>query len=515
MQDDAEAAAVRHQGATTTYGQLKAMAEADAGRLRALGVDAGDRVILWLPNGPRWASLFFACARIGAVAVTAGTRLRPLDLLHIVRDAGASVLVYDPHFLGLDYDSMADEIERDLSGSSARTALVAVGCSSRAKRRSLDALPVESIPPPWANERAPAIVCYTSGTTGRPKGCVHSHEALVRNGTVASGLLKFGPEDRILCPVPFAHVFGFHMGVLQSALSGATLINAEPYDVDHLLHLAQEEKATVLYLVPSMAGEVVYEQRRRPRPLKDVRVTLVAGAPVPSQLREAILDPSLGLGGALSIVYGCSEAPTLTQLIPSDPEPFVRTSVGRATPGVQLRVVRPGSSTTLPAGEVGEIVTRGYNQMLGYLGDAAATQAKRRDGWLVTDDLGWFSDSGYLHVAGRRSEMFLVGGFNVYPRDVEAQLELCEGVADVAVIGVPDERLGSVAAAWVVASDASLTEEQVLEWSHRRLASYKRPRYVRVVRSLPRTGTGKLSRVKLESLARRALPNLNWDSELR
>jgi acyl-CoA synthetase (AMP-forming)/AMP-acid ligase II len=508
-----DAPAIRSDGATTTYAELAALADADAGRLRALGVEAGDRVVLWLPNGTRWASLFYACARLGAVVVTAGTRLRTLDLIHIVRDAEARVLVYDSQFLGVDYEAMVEQIRRNLGRDLAvQPEIVSVSRTTRSRHHHLDSVTPAALGPAWTDDSAPAVVCYTSGTTGRPKGCVHSHRSLVRNGTIACKLLELGPDDRILCPVPFAHVFGFHMGVLQSALATATLVNAEPYDVGRLLHLAETERVTILYLVPTMARDVVREHRVRPRELTQLRVSLVAGAPITPDLRRAMLDPRSGPGGVLSIVYGCTEAPTLTQLLPSDPALPSLTSVGRATPEVELRVCRPGETDALPDGEVGEILARGYNQMLGYLGDPVATRAKHRDGWMVTGDLGWLDPDGFLHFVGRASEMFLVGGFNVHPREIEGQLEECDGVADAAVLGVPDQRLGSVPAAWVTCSERSLTEEQVLTWSHRHLAGYKRPRYVRIVHSLPRTATGKLSRVKLEQLAHRALPKLDWES---
>ncbi|HET6998904.1 MAG TPA: class I adenylate-forming enzyme family protein [Solirubrobacterales bacterium] len=499
----------------TTYGALLAESDAVAARLAGLGVGAGDRVVLWLPNGLPWAASFFACARLGAVAVMAGTRLRAVDLHHILENSGASTLVFSPRFLGIDYDAMVEAIlrERVSSRPAKLRHLLATAPSTVPGATRLERLPEGAPPPPFDDDRAPAVVCYTSGTTGLPKGCVHSHRGLVRNAAIAARLTGLTRWDRVLCPVPFAHVFGFHMGVLQSTLSRATLVNGEPYDAERLLDLAESEAATVLYAVPAMAHEVVALQARSPRDLSALRTTLVAGAPVSAKLRRAVMAADGGLGSAISVVYGCTEAPTLTQVLPGAPLSQRLATVGNPTPGVELRICREGTEEALPSGETGEILSRGYNRMLGYLDDREATTARMRGEWFVTGDLGWVDGWGFLHFVGRASEMFTVGGFNAYPREIEAQLEEMDGLVMAAITGVPDARLGSVPMAWVTVEDPALGEQEILAWARDHLASYKRPRHVRVVGTLPRTPSGKLSRVKLERLARRALPSLDWEAE--
>jgi acyl-CoA synthetase (AMP-forming)/AMP-acid ligase II len=500
---------------STSYGALREEADAMAARLAGLGIGAGDRVVLWLPNGTTWAALFFACARLGAIAVMAGTRLRAVDVRHIVEDSRASALVWAPRFLDIDYDAMVGTILRDRAEhelASLRHLLTAAP-STVPGSTQLERLPAGEPPQPLDDADAAAVVCYTSGTTGVPKGCVHSHRALVRNAEIATRLTGLTRRDRVLCPVPFAHIFGFHMGVLQCTLAGATLVNAEPYSAERLLDLAESEATTVLYAVPAMAHEVVALQARSPRDLGALRVTLVAGAPVSAKLRRAVMDAEKGLGSGLSVVYGCTEAPTLTQLLPAAPLNQRLSSVGHPTPGVELRICREGSEESLPRGETGEVLARGYNCMLGYLDDPAASAAKRRGEWLVTGDLGWLDGWGFLHFVGRAGEMFTVGGFNAYPREIEAQLEELDGLVEAAVAGVPDARLGSAPMAWVTVDDPALGEQEILAWAHDHLASYKCPRHLRVVGSLPRTPSGKLSRIKLERLARRALPGLAWEAE--
>lgn len=500
---------LRDGDAAVTYAELRARAELSASRLAGLGLGPGSRVVLWLPNGAEFAEMFFACARLGAVAVMAGTRLRTIDIRHILDDSGAAALVFTPRFMSIDYDAMVETAVRGRDDSAAPVQLVTTKPSVAPGARLLAELP-EAPALPFADPEAPAVVCYTSGTTGSPKGCVHSQAALVRNGTVAAGLIDLAPDDRIVCPVPFAHVFGFHMGVLQTALAGATLVNAEPYHPQRLLDLVEVSGGTVLYAVPTMAREMLVAQAEQPRDLRTLRVALVAGAPVSTGLRRAIRSAE-GLACDVSVVYGCTESPTLTQLTATDRSSQALDSVGRPTDGVDLQIFGEGTSEVRPVGEVGEIAVRGYNCMLGYLGDPDATAAKHRDGWLVTGDLGWLDREGYLHLVGRAGEMFLVGGFNAYPREIEAQLEQLDGVVEAAVVAVPDERLGSVPMAWVTVSRPDLGEQEVLERAGAELASYKRPRYVRVVESLPRTSNGKLSRVKLAQLARRALPHLAWE----
>jgi fatty-acyl-CoA synthase len=498
-----------------TYGELREEVDALAAGLAGRGIGRGDRVVIWLPNGIEWATAFFACARLGAEAVMAGTRLRAPELRHILADSGARALVWKPGFLSIDYDAMVENAIRDGHGRPlpGLRDLLAVGPSDVPGAIQLGHLTAGEAGTPAADPDLAAVICYTSGTTDRPKGCIHSHRTLVRNGTIASRLTGIGRRDRVLCPVPFAHVFGFHMGVLQTALAGGTLVNGEPYGAERLLDLAESEAATILYMVPAMAREVVAAQRQNPRQLDRLRVCLLAGAPVSAKLREAVGEDGPGLGSEFTIVYGCTEAPTLTQLEPGAPLARRLRSVGRATPGVELRVCRPGTSEELEVGETGEILARGYNRMVGYLGDGDATARKLRDGWLATGDLGWLDEESYLQYVGRADEMFMVGGFNAFPREIETQIEEMPGVVEAAVTGVPDSRLGRVAMAWVTVEDPTLDEEQIIEWSRERLASYKRPRYCRIVRSLPRTASGKLSRVKLRWLARRALPGLDWEGE--
>ena len=493
-----------------TVAETAAEVDRVARMLVASGLRPGDRAVVWLPNGLPWIALFFALARLGAVTVTAGPRLRMADMPYLLQHSRARALFYTPEFLGIDYEAMVGELLalRGQGGLEALELVVRVGAGvSREGVRAWHELPQGASLPPPAVPDAAAVVCYTGGTTGRPKGCVHDHRTLARNAAVAASLTGLEPGERLVSPMPFAHVFGFHMGVLQCMVGGATLVDAEPFAADAMLDLVERHRGTVVYGVPTMARELIEEQRAHPRELGSLRVALVAGAPVSPSLRQAVLE---GLGCELSVVYGATESPTLTQLVPGDPEPQKLDSVGRATPGIELRIFEEGTTDALPAGEVGEIGARGYNQMVGYLDDSEATEDKRRGEWIVTGDLGWLDAEGYLYVAGRSTDMFLCGGFNVYPREVENQLEQMPGVTEAVVVAVPDERLGEVGFAFLTSALPELTEQAVLDWARERLASYKRPRYARVVDGIPRTHAGKTARGDLAAEARRLLPELPW-----
>jgi acyl-CoA synthetase (AMP-forming)/AMP-acid ligase II len=496
-----------------TTGQTAAEVDRVARMLVAAGLHPRDRAVVWLPNGLPWISLFYALARIGAVTVTAGPRLRMADMPYLLEHSRARALFYTPEFVGTDYEAMVGELLalRGRGGLESLELVVRVGEGApRDGVLSWRELPAGDRLPDPPDPGAPAVVCYTGGTTGRPKGCVHDHRTLARNAAVAAGLTGLKEGERLVSPMPFAHVFGFHMGVLQCMVGGATLVDAEPFAPGTMLDLVERHRGTVLYGVPTMARELIEEQRARPRDLGSLRVALVAGAPVSPSLRRAVLDDE-GLGCELSVVYGATESPTLTQLLPGDPEPQKLDSVGRATPGIELRIFAPGTTDPLPAGEVGEIGARGYNQMIGYLDDPEATAEKRRGEWILTGDLGRLDGEGYLYVAGRSSDMFLCGGFNVYPREVENQLEQMPGITEAVVVAVPDVRLGEVGLAFVTTDISGLTEAAILAWSREQLATYKRPSYARIVDSIPRTHAGKTARAELANEARRLLPDLPWE----
>ena len=499
------------EGLALTFGDVRAGADGLARQLAGFGLGSGDRALVWLPNGPLWISLLFGCARLGVTVVTAGPRLRLADIPYMLEHSRARAIFYTPSFMGTDYEAMVQELLRSRAAGELQELQHVVRCAEGTG--PLGTVPYASLvehelPPAEPGPDDPAVICYTGGTTGRPKGCVHDHRTVVDNCWIASGLTGFGPEEKLVSAMPFAHVFGFHMGILQPMMRGAGLVDAEPFAAEDVLGLVERHHGTVLYGVPAMAIDLIAEQKERPRDLSSLRVALLAGAPVPPKLRKQTMEV---LGCGLTVVYGATESPTLTQLLPGDPEPQIYESVGRATPGLELAIFEPGTANPLTRGEVGEIASRGYNHMIGYLDDPAATLAKYRGDWIIPGDFGRLDEEGFLYVTGRADDMFLCGGFNVYPREVENQLELIDGLREVVVLGVPDARLGEVGLAFVVVDDAELHADRILAWARDNMATYKRPRYVHILQQMPRTHVGKTARGELEARARELLPDAPWD----
>ena len=500
-------------GARITFAEVHERSNRAARELAGLGLGPGDRLVVWLPNGARWLELLFACARLGVVLVTAGARLRMADMPYLIEHSQASAIVYTPRFLETDYESMVLELLQLRDRGRLPTLDHAIRCADGEPPRGAVAYgtlrPAPRLPAP-PDPGAAAVICYTGGTTGRPKGCVHDHRTIARNCTIASGLTGFAPGEKLVSAMPFAHVFGFHMGILQPMVGGASLIEAEPFSADRVLDLIERHRGTVLYGVPAMGQAVVAAQKERPRDLSSLRVALLAGAPVPARLRSQVMAI---LGCGLTVVYGATESPTLTQLLPEAPPTALLESVGQATPGVELAILEPGTSRPLPHGQIGEIGARGYNHMVGYLDDPEATSKKYRGEWIIPGDHGSLDENGFLYVTGRSEDMFLCGGFNVYPREVESQLEQLDGIEEVVVFGVPDERLGEVGFAFItVRKEHGLTKDGALAWARDNMASYKRPRYVSVISEMPRTHTGKTALGELRAEARRILPDLPWES---
>jgi acyl-CoA synthetase (AMP-forming)/AMP-acid ligase II len=501
-----------NEAETLTYTDVRERVERAARQLASLGLEPGDRIIVWLPNGPLWIALLFASARLGTVLVTAGARLRMADMPHLIEHSKAKAIFYTPQFMETDYEAMVLQLLQLRDGGELPLLRHLIRCAEGEPppgTTALAELEGRSELPAAPDPGSPAVICYTGGTTGSPKGCVHDHRTIVRNCTIASGLTGFAPGERLVSAMPFAHVFGFHMGVLQPMAGGASLIEAEPFAADRVLGLVEQHRATVLYGVPAMAQALVAAQKERPRDLSSLRVTLLAGAPVPAKLRSQAITI---LDCGLTVVYGATESPTLTQLMPDAPPTPLLESVGQATPGVELAIFEPGADRQLPVGEIGESGARGYNHMVCYLDDAEATRQKYRGEWIIPGDYGRLDEDGFLYVTGRSEDMFLCGGFNVYPREVESQLETLAGIGEVVVFGVPDEHLGEVALAFVTVDDPGLTEDDILAWAKENMASYKRPRYLRVISEMPRTHAGKTARGELRAEGRRLLPHLAWRS---
>jgi acyl-CoA synthetase (AMP-forming)/AMP-acid ligase II len=349
-----------------------------------------------------------------------------------------------------------------------------------------------------ARERADALgpddlsdIFFTSGTTGLPKGAMLTHGQTIRLYLAWSELAGVRPGDRYLLVNPFFHTFGYKAGIIACLLRGATIVPQPVFDVDTTLALVERERITVLPGPPTLYTSIVDHPHRTRYDLSSLRVAVTGATTVPVVLVERMRE-ELALSTVIT-AYGLTETcGTATMCRPDDDPVTVATTSGRAVSDVEVRV-------DAPVGSPGEVRVRGYNVMRGYFEDEAATkEVIDADGWLHTGDIGVLDERGYLRITDRVKDMFIVGGFNAYPAEIEQVLARHEAVAEVAVVGVPDERLGEVGRAFVVRRPgARVGEEDLIAYCRERLANFKVPRVVTFLDTLPRNASGKVTKATL------------------
>ncbi len=470
-----------------------------AAALIALGVEHGDRVAVWSPNTWHWVIACLAIHHAGAAMVPLNTRYTASEASDILARTGAPVLFGMGQFLG-----------NDRVGDLDRAALPAL--------RHIVRIPIDADDGTWDEfiaggsdpevqaaviARASAVVpddvsdiLFTSGTTGRSKGvlCAHRQSLSASASWAANG--KITSDDRYLCINPFFHNFGYKAGILACLQTGATLIPHLTFDPLRALQAIEQHRITVLPGPPTIYQTLLDHPARHDYDLSSLRFAVTGAATVPVVLVER-MQSELDIDIVLT-AYGLTEANGMgTSCRADDDAVTVATTCGRPFAGFELRI---DSATP---GESGEVLLRGPNVMLGYLDDPAATAAAiDAEGWLHTGDIGVLDKDGNLRITDRLKDMYICGGFNVYPAEIEQVLARMVGVADAAVIGVPDERLGEVGRAFVVTRPgANLEEQSVIAYTREHLANFKAPRSVRFVDALPRNAGGKVLKPQLRELA--------------
>jgi acyl-CoA synthetase (AMP-forming)/AMP-acid ligase II len=517
---DAEAVA-EPGGPRLSYRELHERAEVVARGFAAHGIEPGDRVAVWSPNTYHWVLAALGALSAGATLVPVSTRFTGPEALDVIAHSGARALVVADWFLGTHRlaalrDAAAAAAVDGGGGGLDRLGLVVQvpvddrppGDAAEAVTAGLAGVTVtgwdgferaaERVPAEVARERAAAVgagdvsdIFFTSGTTGRSKGAMSAHRqalAVARAWAECGGLTR---ADRYLVVNPFFHTFGYKAGILACLVSGAALVPARIFDPGEAMALVEAERITVLPGAPTIYQSILDHPGRGERDLSSLRLAVTGAATVPVALVER-MGRELSFGTVLT-AYGLTEAVVATMCRPGDdPRTVARTS-GRAAAGFEVRVASPDGAAAAP-GETGEILLRGPNAMLGYLDDPAATGAAvDAAGWLHTGDVGRLDERGYLTITDRLTDMYICGGFNVYPAEVEQVLARLDGVAESAVIGLPDARLGEVGKAFVVARQGGdLDEARVLAFCRERLANYKVPRQVEFRAALPRNPSGKV-----------------------
>jgi fatty-acyl-CoA synthase len=504
-----------------SYAEFRADARQAARALMALGVHSGDHVGIWATNWPQWVVAQFAAAYISAVLVNVNPAYRAHELRYVLQQANITTLLLTDCYKSSNYfDQLAEvcpEVERNSPGklhSAECPRLRHVISIQGAKRPGMLAWDeflarADDVTEAELDRRAAQAgpgdvvnIQYTSGTTGFPKGAMLTHRNLLMNAFHVGRRMAFSERDRLAIPVPFYHCFGCVMGTLMCVAYGAAMVvPAESFDALATLRAIRDERCTAVYGVPTMFIAELSHPRFGEFDLRSLRTGVMAGSPCPIEVMRAVGE-RMG-ARELTIGYGLTEAsPIITQTATADDLEHRVATVGRAIPGVEVRVVAPGSLEPLPPGEQGELIARGHGIMKGYYNKPAETAAAiTPDGWLHSGDLALETPDGYYRITGRIKDMIIRGGENISPREIEEYLHAHPAVLDVQVVGLPDERYGEEVCAWVrLRPGASLTEEQLKDHCRGRIAHYKVPRYVVFVDEYPTTVTGKVQKFRLREL---------------
>ncbi|WP_425555559.1 AMP-binding protein [Kitasatospora kazusensis] len=493
-----EALADVPSGRRWTYAELGRDVDLLARDLRARGVGKGDRVGIWSPNCPEWVLVQYATARLGAILVNINPAYRTDELAYVLNQSGVSLLVAMSAYRDSDYRAMTAEV-RGRCPELRETLWI-----GDPEWRLLDS--PGGFPELDCHE--PINIQYTSGTTGFPKGATLSHHNILNNGHCVGELLGYSEQDRICLPVPFYHCFGMVLGNLAAVSHGACVVIPSPgFDPAAALHAVAAERATSLYGVPTMFIAELGLPGFADHDLSSLRTGLMGGSPCPVEvMKRVVTDLHMP---EVAIAYGMTETSPVSTLTRRDDDLEHRTAtVGRVLPHVEVRIADPVSGRTVPRGTPGELRTRGYSVMLGYWNEPERTaEAIDPDGWMRTGDLAVMREDGYLSVVGRIKDMIIRGGENIYPREIEEFLHGHPGIADVQVVGVPDDRYGEEVCAFVVLRDpaGTLTLDDLTEYCRGRLAHYKTPRHLRVVTAFPMTVSGKVRKTELRESAARDL----------
>jgi fatty-acyl-CoA synthase len=506
---DREAMVELATGRRWTYAEFGAEVDLLARALLARGTAKGDRVGIWAPNCAEWTLVQFATARIGAILVNINPAYRTHELAYALNQSGVRLLISATEFKTSDYRAMVDEVRGDCA---ALDEVVYIGTPDwDALMAQADGVPVEQL-----EERSdqlsfddPINIQYTSGTTGFPKGATLSHHNILNNGYFVTETMGFGPDDRLCIPVPFYHCFGMVMGNLGCTTHGSCMVIPSPgFDPTATLKAVQDERCTALYGVPTMFIAELGLPDFASYDLTSLRTGVMAGSPCPVEvMKRCVSDMHMA---EVAICYGMTEtSPVSTQTRRDDDLERRTSTVGSVLPHVEVKVVDPATGLVVPRGEPGELCTRGYSVMLGYWDEPAKTaEAIDAARWMHSGDLAVMREDGYLNVVGRIKDMVIRGGENIYPREVEEFFHSHPDIADVQVIGVPDERYGEELCAWIKLRDsaAELDATGLREFAAGRLSHHKIPRYVVLVDEFPMTVTGKIRKVEMRQ---RSLDLLN------
>jgi fatty-acyl-CoA synthase len=504
-----------------TYREFNDRVDMMAKGLLSIGIEKGDHVGIWANNVPDWLTFMFATAKIGAVLVTINTAYKSHELDYVMKQSDMKVLAIIDGFRDVDYVKTVYDLVPELK-THARghlhceefphlRSVIYIGPEKHrgmfntneimllGKHTHNDLL--DDVKKSLSNEDV-INMQYTSGTTGFPKGVMLTHRNVLNNGYYIGERQNFTHIDRLCLPVPLFHCFGIVLGVLAILTHGGTLVMVELFEPLLVLAAIQKEKCTAAYGVPTMFIAELSHPMFEMFDLSSLRTGIMAGSPCPIEAMKKVMgDMNMN---EITIAYGLTEAsPVFTQTSVDDPIEKRVNTVGTSMPFSEVKIIDPETGETLGPNQKGEICCRGYNIMKGYYNMPEMTQqAIDEEGWLHSGDLAEMDEDGYYSIVGRIKDMIIRGGENIYPREIEEFLYTMEGVKDVQVVGIPDEKYGELVGAFIIREEnADIKEEDVRDYSIERIARYKVPKHVFFVDEFPLTVSGKVMKFKLREMA--------------
>lgn len=504
-----------------TYQQFNDVCRQVAKGLLKLGIKKGDNIAIWAYNVPEWVVLQFASAKIGAILVTVNTSYKSAELEYILHQSDSTSLFMVGSFKDTDYLETLASVVPNLADSKPGKLVaeklpflknvIFIGSDTPAGTINFESI-IElgsDVPDECLNAIEAALDChdtinmqYTSGTTGFPKGVMLTHYNIVNNGFNIGECMKLTSRDRLCIPVPFFHCFGCVLGVMACVTHATAMVPVEIFEPRKVLETIEKEKCTAVHGVPTMFIAELEHPDFHTFDLTSLRTGIMAGSNCPIEVMKKVNSEMHA--NEITIAYGQTESsPVITQTRTNDALELRVSTVGRALPDVEVKIVDIETNETLPPGKQGELCTRGYLVMKGYYKMPEETaKAIDSEGWLHTGDLAIMDEHGYCKITGRIKNMIIRGGENIYPREIEEFLYTHPKVSDIQVYGVPDKKYGEqVMAAIILKKGMSMSEEEVRSFCKDRIANYKIPKYVKFVESYPMTASGKIQKFKMRELA--------------
>jgi len=516
IRNNGERTALISKGDKFTYDELWTRTNEISRGLLAHGIRPGDHVALWMPNNSYFVPAFLGITSIGCVMVPLNTRYRPQEAAFILENSDARALITIDRFLNNDYLEMLAEV---LDGIELLEKVFVAG-----KPRPLAGVEVYSIDElveagkeigddalmdryMKVRESDIAMILYTSGTTGAPKGAMLTHENVCINAVSTGKLMNVEPADRYFLPLPLFHIFGLVLGCLTPLLFGASIVLEEVFSATEAMKLIEKHRCTMNFGVPAMFIMELDDLNKKEYDLSSLRSGIMGGAPCPVEVVKGTIER---MGCNICIGYGITETSPLISLTRHSDSPETRAeTVGKAISGVRVKIVNE-KREELPVGAVGEIAVMGNNMKEYYKEPTKTSEVLSEDGWYYSGDLGKMDVNGYLSVTGRMKDMIIVGGFNVYPREVEELIFTHPSVQNAAVVGAAHPTMGELVYAYVILKDVSrATEEEIKAYLAGKIANFKVPRHVEFVKEFPMTQSGKVRKFVLRERAAQTLKKID------